>query len=159
MSGNENEDDTSTTTHGSLRDKVGTVYRVTYTREGWLREWVVFQGVWIGRASRHVRDGVMTVGDLHFRKDLVRAQSWWQRLLRHPQEKVDFRRSGLGSALLPPIIDRARRDGCHRIEGIVSIFDLEDYPGLPDWYRRFGFTYTAETPGTRIAGHLALVLA
>jgi GNAT superfamily N-acetyltransferase len=69
----------------------------------------------------------------------------------------NYRRRGLGSALLDFVVQRAHDYGFQRVTGKLLPGDLAGNPALPRWYERRGFHVTME--GNRSAGALEFVLA
>jgi hypothetical protein len=67
---------------------------------------------------------------------------WLQHLIKvsgwQPQP-INYRRQGLGSALLSHLIDYARSQGFQSLWGEVFRPDVENTPGLLQWYQKHGF--------------------
>ena len=53
------------------------------------------------------------------------------------------RQRGLGTALVRTGITLARQQGARELWGFVTADDARDYPFLPAWYARLGFTVAA----------------
>ncbi|MHB9024022.1 MAG: GNAT family N-acetyltransferase [Armatimonadota bacterium] len=73
-------------------------------------------------------------GSFHHGGCLLAFNATWKR--------VNYRRWGVGSALLRSIIDRATVRGFTSITGEIFLRDYQDNPHLPDWYRHHGFSVT-----------------
>jgi GNAT superfamily N-acetyltransferase len=57
----------------------------------------------------------------------------------------DYRRRGLGSAMLRVVINQATARGFKSIDGSVTVGDLIASPYLLGWYRKHGFKVTQPT--------------
>jgi len=68
----------------------------------------------------------------------------------------NYRRLGLGSALLAFVLQRARGCGFRRVTGNLFPKDLTENPMLPIWYQSRGFRVTMEP--SQSAGELEFVL-
>jgi len=55
---------------------------------------------------------------------------------------VARRKRGIGSALLGRFERDATRFGASRIEGIIAAVDIQETPGVPDFYRHRGYELT-----------------
>lgn len=80
----------------------------------------VLNGKPIGMASLRENDGI--------REDLT---PWLGSLIVHP----DYRRQGVGEELINLVKDRARQ------MGFEKLYLLALDPGIPEWYKRLGWTY------------------
>ncbi|HEY0862633.1 MAG TPA: GNAT family N-acetyltransferase [Lacunisphaera sp.] len=143
---------------GQLIDRIGQGYRYVLTMDRRARYWHVFAGsARIAEAlCTLLDDDVFNIGDLHVRHNIAVPQTFLQSFFCQPVRQIDYRRRGLGAALLDQVLVHARECGCRKVTGIISIFDLEEFSELIAWYERFGFQYIPETPGTRVAGNLTL---
>jgi len=56
-----------------------------------------------------------------------------------PWTRRNFRRLGLGTALIQTVITIARQNGFTRLGGQIVATDLAEFSGLPAWYERHGF--------------------
>jgi hypothetical protein len=150
--------ESSSVTHGWISDNAGVAFPFTFSSNGWMREWRVFDaGPWIGVASCSVKGDEMNLGEFQFRDDLFRPRSWSQKLRGQPPERVNYQRRGLGSVLLPLVIAHARQSGCRKINGIITSRDLAANPRLVAWYCRHGFSYSPVGPNLRVAGNILIV--
>lgn len=58
-----------------------------------------------------------------------------------------YRRKGFGSQMINEMERHARQFGALRIEGIISQFDLDNQPLLPEFYTKLGYTLTKDQNG------------
>jgi hypothetical protein len=56
------------------------------------------------------------------------------------------------------VIEQAKQCRCERITGVIAAEGLKDFPGLVDWYRRYGFVFAPGAPDATVAGVLVLTL-
>ncbi len=142
---------------GNLTDRFGTIYPLLFCLCRTSRDWHVFQhGRRIGYALCLLQGEDFFLGDLQIESAISLPRSLWSRLLfRHPVV-IDYRRRGLGSALLALVIAHARECGCRRVTGKVTQRDLTGYPDLAGWYRRNGFVYTSDPAGGNFVGSIQL---
>jgi hypothetical protein len=146
-----------TETH-SIRDRAGRLLRVTAECCGSSLEFRVLDGQTIA-----ARASCVDMGEYLLLGDIVvdcaafvpesSVQRFLRRLLRRPPPTADYRRRGIGSALLNLVIARARRHGISRIEGMVVEQGLAENPALLEWYQRSGFVVERdhEPKGLRVA--------
>lgn len=141
---------------GTLCDKFATLYPYILTVGQPLHDWQVLDGdCRIGYAWCTLHGEVFNIGDLKFEQAVIQPQAFLSRLLGRSVKTRNYRRHGLGTRLLPLIIQHARTCGARRITGLVSVDDLAAFPGLTAWYARYGFVFT---PGGMLAGQLELIL-
>lgn len=55
-------------------------------------------------------------------------------------DRPRYKQRGLGTALVHEAIALARRRGAQDLQGSVTTTDAQEYPFLPAWYARLGFT-------------------
>jgi len=133
-----------------IQDKSGHQYRVhlSETPRWYLKVW---DGpVMVGYANCHVEPQVLFVDDLRVDDKALRPASnirhFMHHLLKRPDQPINYRRRGIGTALLKLIAGLAAERGFTAIEGSISKVDLDNNPNLPAWYRQRGF---AVLPGAR----------
>lgn len=95
-------------------------------------------------------DGNMVLDDIAIANEanpaltpLERLQQWF---LNAEFEPVNYRQQGLGTALLHSVINHGRKLGASSLRGEVFQADVENNPGLLQWYQRHGFTQAAPRP-------------
>lgn len=129
-----------------IHDRFGKSYRVESERGyGWsFRIWRDHYAVGYLNCIQH--PPVLLVGDLRIRDDVPVFEPLVfrvaRRLLGRPRPVRCYRDCGLGTAMLALLSDLAKSAGYERLEGWISDVDTDTNPGLPDWYRRRGFTVT-----------------
>jgi GNAT superfamily N-acetyltransferase len=79
-----------------------------------------------------------------------------RRLLRLKPRKENYRRRGIGGALMASVIAEARRRGVRCLRGSVVESDLNGNPRLLEWYERLGFRVVEPEVGD-IAGAVAVI--
>lgn len=75
---------------------------------------------------------------------------WVQRLrvnLFLRAKRVSFRRRGIGSAMVDALIGASRAGGINTISGYITPADLDQFPSLPEWYKKKGFVVTDNSAG------------
>lgn len=146
-----------------IEDATGCRYRVLIDEESSFWYLKAIDGeAGVAYANCQIIDTVMTLHDLRVldqarppEKGLV---GWLRRMLNWHKKPVNYRKRGLGSALLKFIIATASQRGLLEINGSLSQHDLMQNPNLANWYRRHGFDVSEG--GNYGAGriHLALLL-
>jgi hypothetical protein len=141
-----------------LTDKHGLTYRLSFDPDKLMWTFrVCDQDMPVGYAYCWLMDKPtgIRINDLKISDDLpVRTTpivGFMRRLFGLPRLTLDYRRRGIGSALIREIITTARANGYHRITGEVKATDLARFPGLPNWYAAHGFTITRESGRILIA--------
>lgn len=133
----------------SIQDYLGNRYRAeVFERPGALCV-VVYDGdVPVGHANCVIKRDVLDLEDLHVADDAIQPAHGlplvFRNLFNRRAKGVNYRSRGLGTAMLRLLITRASSHGFRVIEGSLSPHDLAKDPGLPDWYRRRGFTLLSE---------------
>jgi len=74
---------------------------------------------------------------------IKRLQQW---LFDMEFEQISYRQQGLGTALLGSVIGHAQTLGAFSLQGEVFQADLENTPGLLNWYERKGFVPSSPRP-------------
>lgn len=101
-----------------------------------------------GRYKRVGHTGCILKGDRLLIGDLVVNDAyttcwskcdWIRATLGIPARKRNFRGRGIGTELLMKVVQEAQKAGIVEIYGSVVQEDLDSFPGLLDWYERFGF--------------------
>lgn len=84
---------------------------------------------------------VMHLDDIGIANEMVPPFQLWNRLVSWgaPAKPVSYRGLGLGTALLEQTIAHAMRLGAVALVGEVFQPDVDNMPGLLDWYKRLGF--------------------
>lgn len=124
----------------TIRDKAGREYSLEWFEPpGIFFGWAIIRDVKVAEISGDHRGEVLHVGNLRVSDDVRFPQPWWLRFFGRFSSPQNFRRTGLGTSLLQATIARARMHGFREITGDVVGHDLEEFPGLPDWYARMGF--------------------
>ncbi|MDP3072290.1 MAG: GNAT family N-acetyltransferase [Opitutaceae bacterium] len=148
-----------TETRETLQDDLGAAYSYTLTVCDELHDWRIFDANRrIGYVWCLLCDEEFKLADWKFERELVVPRKLWARLLGLSPEIRNYRRRGLGSRLLPLIVEHARKSGARRITGMISSEDLAEFPALVSWYGRFGFTFAPKAPGSAIVGEIELRL-
>lgn len=142
----------------AIRDRQGRPYQYYLSTDNWY-QWKVYDGeVPVGEAMCTVQDCVFNIGDIRFRPDVPLPRTWWQKLTGLPIERANYQRREPGSALLPLILEQAKQCRCERITGTISSEGWKEFPGLVDWYRRYGFVFVPGAPDSSVAGVVVLAL-
>lgn len=128
-----------------IEDRIGRRLQARFAKLESSWRFRVYDGeAWVADAKCGVRDGELTLGDLQvFNAAPVPLRGLIGRIravLGRPKAFANYRRQGVGSALLSLIVRMASKQGLREITGSLSPRDLESNPGLPDWYRHRGFT-------------------
>ena len=104
--------------------------------------------------------GVMLLGSIEVRDDVVLLNSFASRMLRKIRPSYEFksfRECGLGSRLILMLVEHCRDQGFNEIYGSVVQSDLDETPRLLSWYRKFGFE--ALPPDDRcLSGSVSMVV-
>lgn len=99
-------------------------------------------GQQVGKALCTIIGATLTIHDLEV-KDSYRAPAHslfqWLGFRRRP---VSLRRHGIGTALIHHLFEISRQLGVHEMRGSVVRNDIDRFPGLLAWYKRFGFLVT-----------------
>jgi GNAT superfamily N-acetyltransferase len=102
-------------------------------------------GVPIGYA-RCVSDGEsLLLADIRVEKEVARRWPILPNLLRlliGERQPWRLRGLGIGSRLLGRVLQEADAAGFREIRGSVMAADIQAWPGLLNWYRRYGFGVT-----------------
>jgi Acetyltransferase (GNAT) family len=94
----------------------------------------------VGHLYFHLWADYVEFSDLLIRDDIkLQSNTFWGRLWGKPR-KINYRKRGLGSALLRYFIEHVKSKGARRIEGRIVPLDSEPQPKLEGWYRSHGFT-------------------
>ncbi|MDJ0703767.1 MAG: GNAT family N-acetyltransferase [Leptolyngbyaceae cyanobacterium MO_188.B28] len=81
--------------------------------------------------------------------NLAPMNIWFKILHKIPgwrSKPINYRRQGLGSALIRRLIQYARENGIEFLHGEVFRPDLENNPNLLQWYQKRGFEIKQPTP-------------
>lgn len=135
-----------------LTDKHGLTYRLSFDPDKLMWTFrVSHQDMPVGYAYCWLMDkpAGIRINDLKISDDLpVRTTpmvAFVRRVFGLPRLTLDYRRRGIGSALVREIITTARANGYQHITGEVKPTDLARFPGLPNWYAAQGFKITRES--------------
>ena len=112
-----------------------------------LRFNIEYHGRLIGYANcRFESNGVLHIKDLHIEDKAMRPPWFFVDLIfwiaSFPPEKWrirNYRKRGIGTAMIEFLASYARSKSAKRIEGEVKHHDFKNNPDLPEWYRRRGF--------------------
>jgi hypothetical protein len=143
-----------------ITDRHGVTYRVESDMGiGWTL-YVWHGDMAVGELLCSFARPTLNLGNLQIYHNVRVPETWFAlrfREFRHyPAPVIDYRKRGLGTALLELIEALARSEGFTRLEGWISGVDYKPNPGLPDWYRARGYTVTME-PGEEVAVKVATI--
>ncbi len=135
-----------------LKDRLGSSYQLFVSIQGDRHSLKLYDGsVWIGEARCSWQDdGRMVLDDIAIANEVSPELN----LLEHLQqwlwgaefEPMSYRQRGLGTLLLDNVIEHARKLGASSLRGEVFQADVENHPGLLNWYERHGFIQSMPQP-------------
>lgn len=133
-------------TNHSIRDRDGVSYRVeSEIATGWTL-YVWHGDTVVGEMLCTFCRPALNIGNLQIYEQVGVPETWlarrWREFRDLPPPVIDYRRRGLGTALLDLIAALAKAEGFTRLEGWISDVDYTPNPKLPDWYRARGFSVT-----------------
>ena len=135
-----------------VKDSRGDAYQLFVSIQGDCHCLKLYDGsVLIGEARCSWQaDGQMVLDDIAIANEVSPAltaleylQKW---LLGAEFEPENYRQRGLGTLLLTNVIEHARKLGAVSLRGEVFQADVENNPGLLNWYERHGFNQSAPQP-------------
>jgi hypothetical protein len=143
-------------------DRSGHPFQVQFFDDstGWTLK-VFAQNTMVGQVNFEKLGGDLFLADLHVFESAMPPITWLGRIkcllgLKASGREINYRRRGLGSALLSFVVQRAHAGGFRRITGQIYPADLAENSNLPEWYRSRGFCVTMSPDLTN--GTLELVL-
>jgi len=129
-----------------IKDKFGKEYRIEWEEDGGfgLQSVFLFDGeLQFGYVHCYFVGEKAMIQDIELRDDLfcpqTKLRSFIYRLLKIQRVKLNYRNSGMGTALLEFLFSYFSKRKVKRIEGKISVRDLKQSPFLPAWYRKLGF--------------------
>lgn len=135
----------------TVSDRFGNLYRLHLRRDSHLWTFSISAGelpvgyayCWLRGKSEGIR-----INDICIRDDIPVRRSplltFIRSLFRLPVQYHDFRRRGIGTALLRAIVAAAKVNGYQRVFGELKSHDRQRFVGLTDWYSRNGFQVVRE---------------
>ncbi len=129
----------------TIQDANGHAYRMkcVFDKTGW-RLTVYDDDLWVADANCVVGNNVVRIGNLEVFEEAKGGKRglgrWLYSILNLRNDVKNYRKRGLGTALLKFIVSSAKERGMQMVEGSLSPVDLVPNPDLPDWYKRRGFT-------------------
>ena len=95
----------------------------------------------VGYANCGVEEDAIHIDDIRIENEARQRESFGllRTVLNWQKKPINYRRRGLGNALLRLVERVAGERGFRRLTGDLSPHDLLESPQLPDWYRRRGF--------------------
>ena len=136
-----------------LKDRRGTSYRLFISTQGDRYSFKLYDGsLCVGEARCSWQEGGrMVLDDIAIANQVQPRPNPWVRFKQFVWdwefEPVNYRQRGLGTALLASTVEHARKLGATVLQGEVFQPDVENTPGLLDWYERQGFVQSAPWPG------------
>lgn len=88
----------------------------------------------------------MVIEDIEIRNDFDQSDSVMMSIIQ-PVERMNYRRKGLGTALLGLAIESGRRHRVKRIYGSIVQKDIDKTPGLVEFYEKQGFKRVKQYTG------------
>jgi GNAT superfamily N-acetyltransferase len=157
------DDATEIHRESTITDSSGTVYRLHHVEYSILSDWDIFDGEYRIGFAHCLKDGsILTLGDIKLEATFVKPAGQWERwarkLLGLQHYPKNYRKRGLGSALLKVIIHWAKENGFTQIKGSISNVDTPHNPKLVEWYNRLGFTFSKYSTNGRFVGEITLNL-
>ena len=138
--------------HFGIKDKAGTWFPVYFEtdRRTYLRLFVTDRKWPIGKVDCYLVDSTLQLNDICIFDAVLRPRPWWdlmiRTLVRCPAKPIDYRRRGLGSALLELTIQTAIALKMSQVTGWVMSQDVPTSV-LINWYQSHGFEVEiARTP-------------
>jgi len=143
-----------------ITDRHGVIYRVESDMGiGWTL-YIWHGDMAVGELLCSFAGPALNLGNLQIYHNVRVPETWLARRFREfrnsPAPVIDYRKRGLGTALLRLMEARARIEGFTHLEGWISDVDYKPNPGLLDWYRARGYTVTV-TPGEEGAIKVATI--
>ncbi len=135
----------------TISDRFGNLYRLHLRSDSRMWTFSISAGglpvgyayCWLLGKTEGIR-----INDICIRDDIPVRRSpllaFIRSLFRLPVQYHDFRRRGIGTALLRAIVAAAKANGYRRVLGEVKSHDRQRFEGLPDWYSRNGFQVMRE---------------
>jgi hypothetical protein len=134
-------------------------YHVTESDlEGFKRFNIKCRGNLVGYANCHFEGDVFHIDDLRIDDKTMRPPLFFLNLLfwigSFPPQRwriTNYRKRGLGTAMIEFLAGYARRKSAKRIEGEIKPHDFKNNPQLLEWYRRRGFAVVMTGEGKAAA--------
>lgn len=100
------------------------------------------------------QESVVLLSDVVVENDVVTLRIPFRRLFTKRWPRIgmtSFRGHGIGTSMVEHFLDWCRTNGKNEAYGTVVQKDLDETPGLLDWYQRHGFEI--RTPDDRCLGN------
>lgn len=138
-----------------VRDRLGRPYEIVVTLDGPVSRFRLYERKTLVGEAKCLRCSVarMELGDIAIANEAIPtpANGLMQRFRQIPgcqHAPVNYRGRGLGTVLLQHLVNHARSAGAQELWGEVFQQDIENDPGLLNWYQNFGFE--RHSPSTEV---------
>ena len=158
----ESPEDESPTRAVTIRDNSGENYRLEWWAAdyGWSYWLFSKSGFKIGYAHTQLREDVLFLADLRINDEVPTARSGLRMFLERigwaRRRTLNYQRRGLAKQILVNLEAVAVERGYREIIGGIVTRDIASWPGLPDWYRRRGYSVYPKPADSTDIGELAI---